>query len=106
MTYEAKIYYQNDSYIPKALNFLGGKFNKNLGIKTKVDNMIIPIGDEDVIKVGITKGLNKNNILSELDYAVIQDSLIKTETLNNWNDLKGKIKKDFWVMSERSLEEQ
>ena len=105
MTYEVKIYYQNDSYIPKALNFLGSKFNKNLGIKTKIDNMIIPIGDEDIIKVGVTKGLNKDNILSELDYAVIQDSLIKTETLNNWCDLKEKIKKDFWVVSERSLEE-
>lgn len=105
MTYKTAIYYQNDSYVPKALEFLANKFNKNFKINTKVDDVLIPVDDYDMMCVKALKGLNNMNVTLRVDYAVIQDSLINSDTVEYWQKLKTNIKKDFWVISERSLEE-
>lgn len=105
MIYKTAIYYQNDSYVPKALGFLANKFNKNFKINTKVDDVLIPVDDYDMMCVKPLKGLNSMNVTLGVDYAVIQDSLINSETVEHWQKLKTNIKKDFWVISERSLQE-
>lgn len=105
MTYKTAIYYQNDSYVPKALEFLANKFNKNFKINTKVDDVLIPVDDYDMMCVKVFKGLNSMNVTLGVDYAIIQDSLINSDTVEHWQKLKTNIKKDFWVISERSLEE-
>lgn len=106
MIYKTAIYYQNDSYVPKALEFLANKFNKNFKINTKVDDVLIPVDDYDMMCVKVFKGLNSMNVTLGVDYAIIQDSLINTESAEYWQKLKANIKKDFWVISERSLQEQ
>ena len=105
MVYKAAIYYQDDNYVPKALEFLASKFNKNFKINTKVDDVLIPVNELDMLCVKPIKGLSSCNINLSMDYAVIQDSLIKSETADYWQKLKENIKKDFWAISERSLEE-
>lgn len=106
MVYKAAIYYQNDSYVPKALEFLANKFNKDFKINTKVDDVLMPIDDCDSLQIKAIKGLNNCNTTLSVDYVVIQRSLIKEGTVDYWIKLKENIKKDFWVISERSLEEQ
>lgn len=106
MTYSVLIYYQNDSYVPKALEFIINKFNKNFKINTKVDDVLVPINDFDSLQIKVIKGLNNCNTTLNADYVIIQRSLIKEGTVKYWEKLKENIKKDFWVMSERSLEEQ
>lgn len=105
MIYKATIYYQNDSYVPKALKFLADKFDKDFKINIKVDDVLIPINEQDMMCVKSIKGLTNSNSTFDVDYVIIQDSLIVTETIKYWQELKTHIKKDFWVISERSLEE-
>ena len=105
MIYKTAIYYQNDSYVPKALKFLANKFDKDFKINIKVDDVLIPINEQDMMCVKSIKGLTNSNSTLDVDYVVIQDSLIVTETIKYWQELKTHIKKDFWVISERSLEE-
>ena len=105
MIYKTAIYYQDDSYVPKALKFLANKFDKDFKINIKVDDVLIPINEYDMMCVKSIKGLTNSNSTLDVDYVVIQDSLIVTETIKYWQELKTHIKKDFWVISERSLEE-
>lgn len=105
MIYKTAIYYQNDSYVPKALKFLADKFDKDFKINIKVDDVLIPINEQDMMCVKSIKGLTNSNSTLDVDYVIIQDSLIVTETIKYWQELKTHIKKDFWVISERSLEE-
>lgn len=105
MIYKTAIYYQNDSYVPKALKFLANKFDKDFKINIKVDDVLIPINEQDMMCVKSIKGLTNSNSTLDVDYVIIQDSLIVTETIKYWQELKTHIKKDFWVISERSLEE-
>lgn len=105
MIYKTAIYYQDDSYVPKALKFLANKFDKDFKINIKVDDVLIPINKYDMMCVKSIKGLTNSNSTLDVDYVVIQDSLIVAETMKYWQELKTHIKKDFWVISERSLEE-
>ena len=105
MIYKTAIYYQNDSYVPKALKFLADKFDKDFKINIKVDDVLIPINEQDMMCVKSIKGLTNSNSTLDVDYVVLQDSLIVTETIKYWQELKTHVKKDFWVISERSLEE-
>ena len=105
MIYKTAIYYQDDSYVPKALKFLANKFDKDFKINIKVDDVLIPINEYDMMCVKSIKGLTNSNSTLDVDYVVIQDSLIVTETIKYWQELKTHVKKDFWVISERSLEE-
>ena len=105
MIYKTAIYYQDDSYVPKALKFLANKFDKDFKINIKVDDVLIPINEQDMMCVKSIKGLTNSNSTLDVDYVVIQDSLIVTETIKYWQELKTHVKKDFWVISERSLEE-
>lgn len=105
MIYKTAIYYQNDSYVPKALKFLANKFDKDFKINIKVNDVLIPINEQDMMCAKSIKGLTNSNSTLNVDYVVIQDSLIVAETIKYWQELKTHIKKDFWVISERSLEE-
>lgn len=104
MEYRATIYYLNESYVPKAINFLGEKLGKNPKLTEKVDNVLIPIGDSDAVSVITTKGLNKGNTSLYSDYVVIDDGLVKYETADLVSTLKEKTQKSWWIISERCLE--
>ena len=105
MIYNALIYYKNDNFVPSAINFLAKKFNKYPNLKFKVDNAIIPLDNEDVLHIAISRGLNTSNTNHIIDFAVVDKSLIKEESQKYFDNLKEHVNKEYYVVSERSLEE-
>ena len=105
MIYNALIYYKNYNFVPGAINFLAEKFNKYPNLKFKVDNAIIPLDNEDVLHIAISRGLNTSNTNHLIDFAVVDKSLIKEESQKYFDSLKEHVNKEYYVVSERSLEE-
>ena len=103
--YNALLYYSHGHFVPGGINLLAEKLNKYPNLKFKVDNAIIPLDNEDVLHIAISRGLNTSNTNHIIDFAVVDKSLIKEESQKYFDSLKEHVNKEYYVISERSLEE-
>ena len=75
-------------------------------VKTK-DNVVIPIGENDSLKINAIKSLSRSNSqLIDTDYIIIQRDLLKPQLQELWVKLRGQARINWWIKDERVLREE
>lgn len=108
MTYTCVIFYLHDNLIPQAINFFGKKLGKDLSVPTHFtcDNATFAISENERVVIQTVKGLSRGSIAGiRPDYFLVEDGLVTEETVQNLVFLKDTQPKDYWMFSERSLQE-
>lgn len=105
MNYSCKIFYANDAFACKAINFIGDQFNRNPRLEVKVEDVLIPIEGDGLLSVRLCKGINQPLQADLPNYIIIEDRLLTPDT-EKFLDVEAENQfKDLWVLSERELEQ-
>lgn len=104
MVYKCIIYYANDSFACKAINFIGDQFEHNPRLKLKAESVVIPIGDDDALDIRLIRGIHQPIQRDNPNYVIIERKLITEETDKYLDEEAGPGFKDMWVFSEMELD--
>lgn len=107
MVYKCIIYYKDDSFVAPAINFIAAQYDIHPRLTSKVDNVVIPIGENDSLKINAIKSLSRSNSqLIDTDYIIIQRNLLKPQLQELWVKLRGQARINWWIKDERVLREE
>ena len=106
MVYKCIIYYKDDSFVAPAINFIAARYDIYPRLTSKVDNVVIPIGESDSLKINAIKSLSRSNSqLIDTDYIIIQRDLLKPQLQELWVKLREQARINWWIKDERTLRE-
>lgn len=106
MIYECIIYYKDDSFVAPAINFMAAQHDIHPRLTSKVDNVVIPIGENDSLKINAIRSLSKSNSqLIDTDYIIIQRELLKPKLQELWVKLREQARINWWIKDEKTLRE-
>ena len=106
MVYKCIIYYKDGSFVAPAINFIAAQYDIHPRLTSKVDNVVIPIGENDSLKINAIKSLFRSNSqLIDTDYIIIQRDLLKPQLQELWVKLREQARINWWIKDERTLRE-